>query len=77
MFQDVSIWDAWHDLDHYMVLGCLGEGVEKDLTYYLRKSHRFPLRSIYRNLEYTSDQLFSELKTQIPNPPLHYQVRRA
>ena len=49
----------------------------KDLTGYLRKSGRFPLRPLRRDLALAPDKLFSEMKTHIINPPLSEQVRRA
>ena len=49
----------------------------KDLTGYLQKSGRFPLRPLRRDLALAPDKLFSEMKTHITNPPLSEQVRRA
>ena len=60
-----------------MVKSCLRGELEKDLTGYLCKSRRFPLWSLCRDLVSTPDKLFSEIKTQIPNPPMRERVRRA
>ena len=43
---------------------------------YLHKVCRSPLRPIHCDLESASDKLFSEIKTQIPNPPLHDRARQ-
>ena len=69
LFQDVAVRDPRHNSDHYMVLGCLRGGSAKELTYYLRKLRHLPLRTIHRDLTFTSYKLFSELKIQIPTPP--------
>ena len=49
----------------------------KDLTDHLLKARCFPLRTTHCNLESTSDKIFSEIKTQIPKPPLRERVMRA
>ena len=76
-FQDVAIREMQHHSDHYMFLGCLRWDPEKELIGCLRKACRFPLRPLCRDLAATSDKIFSDLNTQIPNPPLHERVRRA
>ena len=68
-FQDVAIQDMHHHSDHYMVLGCLGGEPAKELTDYLCKTRRSPLRPLCRDLAFASDKLFSEINSQIPNPP--------
>ena len=60
-----------------MVLGCLRGDWTKDLTDYLCKARRFPLRPLRRKLTSASNNLFSELNTQILKPPLRERVRRA
>ena len=77
LFQDMAVQDLQHHLDYYMVLGCLRRDPENELTDYLRKARRFPLRYLRRYLASASDNLFSKLKTQIPNPPLRERVRWA
>ena len=76
LFQDVAVRDTQHHLDHYMILGYLRGETAKDLTGYLRKALRPPLRPLYRNFVLTPDKLFSYIKTQIPNLPLRERVRR-
>ena len=49
----------------------------KELTDYLRKAHRSPLRIIRHDLPCASEKILSDLKTHIPNPPLRERVRRA
>ena len=77
LFQDVAIRDPRHNLDHYMVLGCLMGEPAKDLTEYLRKARRLPLRPIRRDLASASEKLFSDLNNNIPNNTLLERVRRA
>ena len=59
-----------------MVLGCLRGDPAKELTDYLSKARRFPLRPIHRDLASTSENLFSELNNQTPQAPLREQVRQ-
>ena len=77
LFQDVAVQDPRHNLDHYMVLGCLMGEPAKDLTEYLRKARRLPLRPIRRDLASASEKLFSDLNNNIPNNTLLERVRRA
>ena len=44
LFWNVSVWDPWHILDHFMVLGCLCRAAQWEHSSYLRWLHRFPLR---------------------------------
>ena len=60
-----------------MVLGCLRGDPEKELTGYLRKVQRSLLRTLCCYLASNPNNLFRELKTQIPNTPLREQVRWA
>ena len=75
LFQNMAVQEPRHNLYHYIVLGCLRGKPKKDLTDYLCKARRYPLRTIHRNLASASEKLFLELKTQIPKPPLCDQVR--
>ena len=52
-----------------MVLGCLRGEPEKEITGYLSKAQRYPLRTLRKNIASDPDKLFSELKTQTPKPP--------
>ena len=47
----------------------------KELTGYLRKGRRFPLRPLCCDLASTPDNIFPDIKTQIPNLPLRERVR--
>ena len=47
LFQDVEVRDPQHNLDHYIVLGCLRGDPGKELMNYLHKAHRLPLWPIY------------------------------
>ena len=49
----------------------------KDLMDYLHKARRFPLRPLCHDLASDPNKLFTELKTQIPKPPLCERVRWA
>ena len=59
-----------------MVLSCLRGEPVKELTGYIRKAHRSPLRPLRCDLTLALDKLFSEIKIQIPNPPLRERVRQ-
>ena len=73
----MAAWDTRRHLDHYVVLECLRREPAKELMVYLCKSRLFPLQPLRHYLVLAPDKLFSELKTQIPNPPLCDQVRQA
>ena len=60
-----------------MVQGCLRGEPAKKITGYLRKALHFPRWPFCHDLASDPDKLFSELKTQILNPILRKQVRRA
>ena len=77
LFQDVAAWNTRQNLDHYMVLVYLRKDPEKDITGYLHKAHRSPLRPFRCDLSSSPDKLYSELKTHIPNSPLRERLRRA
>ena len=49
---------------------CLMGDPAKELTGYLRKAFRSPLRPLRRDLVSEPDKLFSDLRTLIPKPPL-------
>ena len=73
----MAVQDMGQHLDRYMVLGCLRGMPANELTGYLRKACYFPLRPLHRDLSSALDELFSELKNQIPKPPLCERVRWA
>ena len=77
LFQDVDVRDPQQKSDHYMVLGCLWGEAVKELTDYLSKAHRSPLRIIRHDLPCASENIFSDLRTHIHKPPLCERVRRA
>ena len=60
-----------------MVLVCLRGDLTKEVTYYLCKAHCSPLRPLCRDLALATENIFSDLKTQITNPPLRERVRQA
>ena len=76
LFQDVDVRDTHHHLDHYMVLGYLRGDPAKELTGYIRKARRSPLRTLCHNLASAENKLFSEINTYISMPPLCKLVRR-
>ena len=76
LFQDVDVRYMRHHSDHYMVLSCLRADPAKELTVYLCKARRFPLRPLYSDLASDPDEIFSEIKTQIPKPHLRERVRQ-
>ena len=44
LFRNVSVWDPWHNSDHYMVLGCLPSASLTEHKRYLGGSKRLPMR---------------------------------
>ena len=38
LFWKVSVWDPWHNTNHYMVLGCLCSAPEREHNKYLTGS---------------------------------------
>ena len=73
LFQDVDVRDPQQKSDHYMVLGCLWGEAVKELTEYLRKAHRFPLRNIRHDLPCASEKIFSDRlsRRSWEQPPLN------
>ena len=69
LVQDVDVWDPQRNSNHYMVMGCIRGDPVKELTDYLRKSHRFPLWTIRHDLPSALENIFLYLKTHIPKPP--------
>ena len=68
MFQNVAVWDARHNTDHYLVLGCLCRAAPDTHLLYLGKRTCFPIRPP-ANPENT-DRIFAKLLRSIPSPPL-------
>ena len=77
LFQEMDVRYTRNHSDHYMELGCLMGDPAKELTGYLRKACRSPLRPLYRDLVSEPEKLFSDLSTLIPKPPLCERVMRS
>ena len=45
IFRNVSVRDPWHNLDHYMVLGCLTSAALMEHKWYLGGQKKLPLRT--------------------------------
>ena len=66
LFWNVSVRDPRHNLDHYMVLGCLRSAPLRDHSRYLRGCKRLPLRP--PNAPTREDRIFAALRSAIPKP---------
>ena len=44
LFHHVAVWDARHNTDHYLVMGCLRGAVPDAHLRYFGKRTRFPIR---------------------------------
>ena len=44
LIRNVSLWDPWHNTDHYMVLGCLSSASRKEHKRYLGGRKWWPTR---------------------------------
>ena len=64
LFQGVAIRDLQHNLDHYMVLGCLRGEPTKDLTDYLRKARRSSLCPPRQIMHYHTGNVYFDV---VPN----------
>ena len=72
LFWNVSVWDPWHNTDHYMVPGCLGRAPEREHTNYLTGLKRLPLQPPSDpTREY---RIFTALRRSVPKP--HARERR-
>ena len=63
---NVSIWDPRHNLDHYLVPGCLRGTPMREHSKYLRRHKRTPLRPLTTLTR--EDGLFAALRRAVPNP---------
>ena len=67
LFWNVSVWDAWLNLDHFMDLGCLYRAAQRKHSSYLRWLQRFPLCSPWQQTQ--EDWWFYVLMQVIPKQP--------
>ena len=75
LLQNVAVWYARNNTDHYLVLGCLcGAAPDADLRY-LGRSTRFPIRT--PATQDRVDRMFVELWWDIPRPPWREHQRQA
>ena len=66
LFRNVSVQDPRHNLDHYMVLGCLHSAHLREHTDYLGWSMWIPIRPPATPMR--EDGLFATLLKAIPKP---------
>ena len=59
LFRNVALWDPWHNLDHYMVLGCLPSAPLIEHRRYLGGTKRWLVRPPVKLTR--TDQLFAAL----------------
>ena len=67
LFHHLVVWDARHNTDHYLVLGCLCRAAPAAHLRYLGKRTCFPIRP--PATPYKADRIFAELRRAIPRPP--------
>ena len=72
LFWNVSVWDPRHNTDHYMVLGCLRSGPEREYAKYLLGSKKLPLRPPAEPRR--DDGIFTALRRFVLKP--HARERR-
>ena len=66
LFRNVTVWDPRHNLDHYMVLGCLPSAPLSETKQYLGGRKRWPVRSPVKPSR--TDELFAALRRAVPRP---------
>ena len=66
LFKNVSVWDSWHNSDHYMVLGCLPSAPLSETRRYLGGRKRWPVRPPTKPSR--PDTLFAALRRAVPKP---------
>ena len=66
LFQNAAVWDARHNTDHYLVLGCLRGAKPTTYSRYLGKRTRFPIRP--KSKLNKAERMFAELQGAIPKP---------
>ena len=67
LFQNVAGWDARHNTDHYLVLGCLHRAAPAAHSRYIGRRARFPIRP--PSTPDRVDCMFAEPRQSIPRPP--------
>ena len=67
LFHNVAVWDAQHNTNHYLILGCLPGAAPAAHSHYLRKVTRSPIMPP-STLDRVSC-MFAELQGGITSPP--------
>ena len=65
LFRNVLVWDAHHNIDQYLLLGCLHRAAETDHSRYLGRRGHFPLQLPRVPIEV--NRLFVELRGGVPS----------
>ena len=66
IFRNVAVRDPRHNLDHYLVLGCLRNSPLRKHTEYLGRRKRSPLRPLITPMR--EEGIFAALRRSIPKP---------
>ena len=66
LFWNVSAWDLRHNLDHYLVLGCLRRALLREHSEYIGSCKWTPLRP--PTTPTREDGLFASLRRAVPKP---------
>ena len=75
LLQNVVVRYAWHNTDHYLVLGCLRRSAPTVHSCYLRKRTLFPIK--LPTTPERVDRLFADLQEANPKPPCQERLRQA
>ena len=68
LFGNVSVWDPWHNLDHYMILGCLPSASLMEHKRYLGGRKLWPMRPLTKPTRV--DKNFAALRRDVPKAQL-------
>ena len=75
LFRNVTVRDPRHNLDHYMVLGCLPSAPLSEMKRYLGGRKRWPVRPLVKPSR--TDELFVALRRAVPRPKPREAIRNA
>ena len=67
LYQNVLVWYVRHNMDPYLVLGCLLGAPVQEYTRYFGNKRRFSLWTPQKASD--TDRLFAELCRVVSNPP--------
>ena len=66
IFRNLSVWDPRHNINHFMVVGCLRSAPEREHTRYMARRRKSPLRPPTEPTR--EDGIFAALRRSVPKP---------